>query len=36
MTTRDSVLLGFGLEQLASADQRAALLRKSFASVGLR
>jgi hypothetical protein len=36
VTTRDSVLLGFGLEQLGSVDQRADLLRRSFASVGLR
>ncbi|MET0997871.1 MAG: M14 family zinc carboxypeptidase [Marmoricola sp.] len=36
ITTRDTVLLGFGLEQLASTDERAALLRKAFSSVGLR
>ena len=36
VVTGDSVLLGFGLEQLASPEQRAALLGKAFASVGLR
>lgn len=36
ITTRDTVLLGFGVEQLGSAGERVALLRKAFASVGLR
>ncbi len=33
--TRDTVLLGFGVEQLASPSARAALLKKAFSSVGL-
>ncbi|MFF8407695.1 M14 family zinc carboxypeptidase [Streptomyces sp. NPDC015684] len=34
VTTRDTVLLGFGLEQVPSAADRAALLRKAFTSLG--
>ncbi|MEU9985854.1 M14 family zinc carboxypeptidase [Streptomyces sp. NPDC048045] len=33
VTTEDTVLLGFGLEQVPSAADRAALLRKAFASL---
>ncbi|MFI9805370.1 M14 family zinc carboxypeptidase [Streptomyces sp. NPDC052301] len=33
VTTDDTVLLGFGLEQVPSAADRAALLRKAFASL---
>lgn len=36
ITTRDTVLLGFGVEQLASNNERAAVLRKALATVGLR
>ncbi|UXY35187.1 M14 family metallopeptidase [Streptomyces albidocamelliae] len=34
VTTRDTVLLGFGIEQVPSAADRAALLRKAFTSLG--
>ncbi|MEV7688461.1 M14 family zinc carboxypeptidase [Streptomyces bungoensis] len=34
VTTDDTVLLGFGLEQVPSAAGRAALLRKAYASLG--
>lgn len=34
VTTHDTVLLGFGLEQVPSAAGRAALLRKAYASLG--
>ncbi|WP_166134344.1 M14 family metallopeptidase [Nocardioides ochotonae] len=34
--TRDTVLLGFGVEQVASAAEQSALLRRAFGSVGLR
>jgi hypothetical protein len=33
--TRDTVLLGFGVEQLNSAADRAAILGKAFGAVGL-
>ncbi len=33
VTTDDTVLLGFGLEQVPSAADRAALLRKAFSSL---
>jgi hypothetical protein len=33
VTTDDTVLLGFGLEQMVSAADRAALLRKAFAAL---
>ncbi|GGV19389.1 zinc carboxypeptidase [Streptomyces filipinensis] len=34
VATHDTVLLGFGLEQVSSADDRAALVRKAFAALG--
>ncbi|OLZ68265.1 zinc carboxypeptidase [Streptomyces sp. IMTB 2501] len=34
VTTDDTVLLGFGLEQVSSAADRAALLRKAFTTLG--
>ncbi|MGW1165152.1 M14 family zinc carboxypeptidase [Streptomyces sp. NPDC001153] len=34
VTTDDTVLLGFGLEQVSSAADRAALVRKAFAALG--
>ncbi|MER6029151.1 M14 family zinc carboxypeptidase [Streptomyces sp. NPDC001851] len=34
VTTGDTVLLGFGLEQVSSAADRAALVRKAFAALG--
>jgi hypothetical protein len=34
--TRDTVLLGFGVEQVAAPAERSALLRRAFTSVGLR
>ncbi|WP_317442708.1 M14 family metallopeptidase [Streptomyces collinus] len=34
VTTKDTVLLGFGLEQVPSAADRAALMRKAFVSLG--
>ncbi len=34
--TRDTVLLGFGVEQVAAPAEQSALLRRAFTSVGLR
>ena len=36
VTTRDTVTLGFGVEQVASVEEQAALLRRAFGAVGLR
>jgi hypothetical protein len=35
VTTRDTALLGFGVEQAASPAKRTALLARAFTSVGL-
>jgi len=34
--TRDTVLLGFGVEQVASSAEQTSILRRAFGSVGLR